>query len=143
MSSRSHLGCCRRLATRLALPRRLRDRLRRRCPRLRRDLLPPNPYQRHVCIGRAKTRTHKVTVQEEEVDKVADHRRLLDATLLCAGNDKVAAEPSRLFHLRKLRVDDGGTVRMREGLRAAAAPRPLMVLLPLVDLVTSLSALFR
>lgn len=80
--------------------------------------------------------THKVPVQEQEVDKVADHERLIDAALLRASDDEVASEASGLLHLRELRVDNGRAIRVRKRLRARASARPLVVLLPLVDLVT-------
>lgn len=80
--------------------------------------------------------THKVAIQEQEIDKVPDHGRLLDATLLRSGDHKVAPEASRLLHLSKLWVNDSGTVCMRERLRTATPTSPLVVLLPLVDFVT-------
>lgn len=39
-------------------------------------------------------------VEVQEVDKVADHRRLIDAAFLRARDDEIASETSRFLHLR-------------------------------------------
>lgn len=80
-----------------------------------------------------------MAIEEEEVDHIANHWRLLDTSLLRAGRDEVAPEASRLLHLDKGRIDDGGAVRVRER-SGATGTAWSSSLLPLVQVVAEASA---